>query len=170
MGRPAIPCVPKVCQQCNAQMERKRYRGTLESRLNYMRRRFCDQQCMAKWQEGRIKRPSAQNSRRQSAKVVRPACAWCQSSARRHVHHIDANPLNNTPANLLTLCAACHRLAHSPHFDVTTRQRKPCAYCEKPAQKAGCCWTHNTRRQRYGDPLMTKVKHGSSWRLERVGS
>jgi ribosomal protein S27AE len=29
------------------------------------------------------------------------------------VHHIDRNPLNNNPSNLITLCENCHNLAHS---------------------------------------------------------
>ena len=30
------------------------------------------------------------------------------------VHHIDHNHDNNTPSNLETLCANCHRLEHAP--------------------------------------------------------
>jgi hypothetical protein len=94
----------------------------------------------------------------------------CGSTRKRHVHHRDENPMNNAPANLQTLCASCHRLVHSPHFDKTTGQRKPCLHCEKPAQKLGLCWTHNSRRIRFGDPLAKKVKVGSSWLLTRTDS
>ena len=39
-------------------------------------------------------------------------CQWCNNGSRPKnpltVHHIDYNPGNNEPANLLVLCAACH--------------------------------------------------------------
>ena len=73
-----------------------------------------------------------------------------------------------TPMNLRTLCASCHKLAHSPNFMATSGQRKPCSLCEMPAMRAGLCWTHHTRLMRHGDPLVRKVKHGSSWSLERA--
>lgn len=38
-------------------------------------------------------------------------CAMC-NTANPHVHHIDENPENNDPQNLLPLCPNCHLLDH----------------------------------------------------------
>jgi hypothetical protein len=167
MGRAALPVPTSHCKQCGATMTRKTFSGRLEDRSVFMRRKFCDQSCMAKWQEGRIKVPSPAAGRRQANKAMQPACERCSSTKALHVHHRDENPMNNLAANLQTLCASCHRLSHSPYFDATTGRRKPCAHCDKPARKLGLCWTHLTRQKRYGDPLMTKVREGSSWVLVR---
>jgi 5-methylcytosine-specific restriction endonuclease McrA len=169
MGRPEIPVPPKTCDQCKKMMVRKRYASALEGRSEYMRRRFCDQACMASWQEGRIKVPSEKAGHRQSVKLAKASCERCQGTKGLHVHHLDENPTNNSPANLLTLCSRCHRQAHSPNFDPTTGLRLRCTHCEKDAMKLGLCWTHNTRRQKYGDPLVKKVKVGSSWQLQKLG-
>ena len=45
-------------------------------------------------------------------------CQDCGEQRKRwghslHVHHIDGNKLNNDPANLVALCAGCHRTRHS---------------------------------------------------------
>lgn len=170
MGRRPIPVKIKHCAQCGKPMQRKRYGAALEDRSVYARRKFCDQKCMARWQEGRIKIQSDKASRRQSVKAMKSACERCGSIARRHVHHLDGNPQNNAASNLLTLCGSCHRQAHSPHFNAITGQRLPCKHCGKPAMKRGLCWTHQTRFAKYGNPLLRKVKRGSLWILEREAS
>lgn len=112
---------------------------------------------MAEWMDGQTKIPNYRNGRRQSSKTVGTDCVWCRrSDTRLIVHHIDENPLNNAPGNLLTLCGSFHRKAHSPNFDPLTGQRRACRLCEKAAMKVGLCWTHNTRLKRYGDPLVTR--------------
>src|SRR5689334_9677591 len=43
------------------------------------------------------------------------ACAVCHATRGKRalpVHHIDENPANNTPTNLITLCHACHTTYH----------------------------------------------------------
>ena len=45
-------------------------------------------------------------------------CQSCGETRKRwgnylHVHHIDRNKLNNSPSNLISLCANCHHKAHS---------------------------------------------------------
>ncbi len=54
-------------------------------------------------------------------KVVRDAimdrdgrrCAVCGGGENLHVHHIDLDPTNDTPANLITLCGICHARVHT---------------------------------------------------------
>lgn len=132
-------------------------------------RKYCNRQCMAVGYEGRIKRLNVKNSRRQSGKVLKKNCELCGNPAK-HVHHRDENPINNTPSNLQSLCVSCHRLSHSPNFMGTATQRKSCRHCSKPSMKGGLCWTHNTRRKKYGDPLLTKKKVGSRFVLQSAAS
>ena len=49
------------------------------------------------------------------------ACGWEAPKQQRsngklvsrlHVHHVDENPKNNYPENLVSLCDSCHRIAH----------------------------------------------------------
>lgn len=154
----------KYCQACGKTLHRKRYNGVLGSMNQFLRRKYCDRDCMAKGQEGVIKVLNPKNSYRQSAKARRPQCERCGKPGR-HVHHKDENPLNNDPSNLETLCNSCHRLSHSPHWNPTTGRRNPCSLCSKPARKRGLCRTHLTRYMKYGNPLMIKVKKGSTWIL-----
>ncbi|WP_369683412.1 HNH endonuclease [Nitrosomonas communis] len=98
--------------------------------------------------------------------MVKNCCEVCGKTTSLHVHHVDENPLNNSTSNLMTLCSQCHREAHSKHFSAPM-VRITCRHCEKPAMKNSLCWTHNTRYQKYGDPLMTKKKIGSDWYLVR---
>ena len=36
----------------------------------------------------------------------------CGATEMLHVHHMDRNPANNDPANLVTLCGSCHLKLH----------------------------------------------------------
>lgn len=47
-------------------------------------------------------------------------CATCGESAGTQVHHIDENPGNNDPLNLIPLCPTCHDIRiHGPSSQVT---------------------------------------------------
>lgn len=156
----------KYCQHCGMMMARQRFAGRLEDMARFRKRRYCDRKCMAAAYEGTIKNPNPRNFHRQSAKATKGSCEACGKRTTLHVHHADENPMNNSPSNLRTLCAKCHREAHSPNFS-EPGARRSCLHCSRPAMKKGLCWTHNTRYRKYGDPLMTKVRNGSSWHLIR---
>lgn len=152
----------KACKNCLEPIVAR----TGESPAQVTRRVFCNRQCMKEWMLGQIKIPNVTNSRRQSGAMAEKACDGCgATNVRLNVHHVDENPLNNSPLNLRTLCASCHGRSHSPNFTTTGEQRRPCMHCSKPAQKRGLCWGHHVRLKRYGDPLVTKRKRGSSWVL-----
>jgi 5-methylcytosine-specific restriction endonuclease McrA len=159
MGRPRTPDTERYCQQCGKRLARKRSNGTLEGNRQFNKRLYCDQTCMANAYEGTIKNPTPKNSRRQSAKVVGEVCATCATCGavkQLHVHHIDLDPMNNDPQNLMTLCASCHHRLHGRTRSATAQRNWPCKACSRPADKAGMCQKHYQRQKKYGDPFLTK--------------
>ena len=164
MPVPKKPTPEKYCMNCNTKMERKDINGRLEDLAAFKKRKYCNRSCMAEAYEGVIKNKNSRNYHRQSAKTVKQSCEVCGSKIGLHVHHVDENGMNNSVSNLMTLCSSCHREAHSKHFSAP-KVRVTCKHCEKPAMKNSLCWKHNTRYQKYGNPLMTKKKIGSEWRL-----
>jgi 5-methylcytosine-specific restriction endonuclease McrA len=42
----------------------------------------------------------------------RDRCTVCSATSHLHVHHIDRDPTNDAPDNLITLCETCHARAH----------------------------------------------------------
>lgn len=168
MGRPIIPVPIRHCRHCGKVMERKRFNGTLESRLGYSRRKFCDQVCMS---EAMMKDrcSSVSHSRMKASKTAAEMCEACGATGRLHVHHIDEDPFNNTPSNLRTLCARCHRRSHSPNFMADGVTPKPCEHCANPSVKRGLCSSHLNRLRRHGDPLAVKVRTASGWILDTSG-
>jgi hypothetical protein len=155
------------CKQCGTTLTAKTWSsGRVEDPSMLARRQFCDRQCMADWQMGRIKVMNPKNSRRQSGRTVAVKCERCGvGDTKLHVHHRDHDPTNNAPGNLQTLCVPCHRQSHSPNFDPDTGDRKACAHCRNPAVQRGFCFTHLTRFKRYGHPLAKKRKIGTEWVL-----
>lgn len=158
MPRKADPA--KSCRACNAALVRKRINGRLEDRGTFLRRVYCDRACLAMGYEGTIKVLNDKNSHRQSAKANRGACEECARLTKTHVHHVDGNGLNNAPSNLKTLCASCHRLAHSQLKRETLQRFKPCSHCSREARHNGLCNTHYSRWRRHGDPLLVKRWNG----------
>ncbi len=154
------------CKVCGEPLRQKRFSsGVLESPSMLKRRMYCDQSCMAKGQQkDRCSSPS--HSRMKAHRQAMAACETCgKMSNRLHVHHKDEDWSNNSPSNLMTLCASCHRRAHSPNFTETGGQRVPCKHCNAPSMKLGLCATHLTRLRKFGHPLAKKRKIGSDWVL-----
>jgi 5-methylcytosine-specific restriction endonuclease McrA len=171
MGRKRLPDPEKHCEACGALMARKMFQSTLEDMTAFRRRKFCDQACMARWMEGRIKVPGERAQYRQSRKAVADKCEICaRTGTTLHVHHKDENPMNNAESNLMTLCGSCHRRAHSPNYTETGKLRKHCLLCAQPVARKGYCNTHLTRLKRHGDPLARKVMTSSGWQLLKLDS
>lgn len=152
MPFPPTPDPLQHCQNCAAVLARRRFHsGTLEDLGAFTRRKFCGRACMAAWMTGRRKGASETSRHREASRQAKTACETCGRTPRAlHVHHVDQDTSNNAPANLRTLCASCHRRSHSPNFDETGSRRAPCELCEKPARVTGLCYTHLTRKRRYG--------------------
>lgn len=105
----AKPDPEKYCQVCGVRMHRKRYgpSQTLEDMGRFLSRRTCGQSC------GNTKTEVKKDTLHWRARKHRkPNCEQCQTAEDLHVHHIDRDPTNNDPANLLTLCASCHLKLH----------------------------------------------------------
>ena len=155
----------KTCIQCGAEMHRKRFpSGRLESRRIFEARKFCDQRCMALNMQKDVC-TSESHSRVKASRTASSNCELCGAAGRLHVHHVDNNPLNNSPDNLRTLCPSCHRKCHSNNFVPTGERRQVCMYCDRPAVKVGLCHTHANRRAKHGHPLAKKRKVGDKWVL-----
>jgi hypothetical protein len=111
MGRPAKPDPRKTCDQCGSTMTRKRINGRLEDMGTFLRRRYCDQQCMA---AAFVKdAPSHWDTFHSRArKKRRSCCESCGGTTRLHAHHIDGDRTNNSDENIQTLCVHCHVTHH----------------------------------------------------------
>ena len=98
----------KNCIVCGKPLTRKRFAsGRLEDRGVFMRRTHCSQAC------ANTKAEVVKDTLHWRARKHRKAsCQECGSPNDLHVHHMDRNPANNDPVNLMTLCASCHLKLH----------------------------------------------------------
>lgn len=160
MGRKAKPDPEKYCANCETRLSRKRINGRLEDMAVFLRRRYCNRECMAQ----------AQLSDSPSSTYLKrfrlPSCETCGNTYRVGVHHMDGNRMNNSPENLRTLCPACHTTWHWANGKQPKRQYPTtCEVCGKEPTHSGLCATHRTRLRRYGSPYLVKRRIGSTWQL-----
>ncbi len=152
----------QYCKSCNTLLKRKRYGETLESMNNFMRRKYCNQKCMAKGQEI----PNPGRNRLKYMHLKKPLCENCESTENLCGHHKDGDWNNNDQSNLMTLCNSCHTKLHHKQGDILTKKDKmPCYACGRPSYRRGLCHTHLTRFKKYGTPYLTKKKVGASYQL-----
>lgn len=145
------PSPLKNCEQCGKRLERKRYRETLESMHAFLRRKFCDQLCMARHMvKGRV---TLAGLRARARKFLGAECQACQTTKRLEVHHIDGNPANNAPTNRITLCGACHTKWHWQHGKRAKRTNPAtCSVCSAGGKiRKGLCQAHYQRFKRWGN-------------------
>jgi len=56
------------------------------------------------------RKPVPQKVRSKKMYLLRK-CGWCGREPVQQIHHIDGNPRNNRPRNLIGLCGTCHNKA-----------------------------------------------------------
>lgn len=140
----------KKCEHCGRLLtQRTSASGVVESPSRVVGRRFCNSKCFGAHKHSLPLKPTkAATTSRQRARTivhVRAACEKCgDSDSVLDVHHKDANPLNNSPENLITLCRRCHKREHGG--------RSKCRLCDHVVQRRGLCAMHWERLRRLGKP------------------
>jgi 5-methylcytosine-specific restriction endonuclease McrA len=148
----------KLCEFCKVEFKQK---SIPRMEPNWNRRRFCSVACAAKH---RYRNAPLSKSLiyRKAARSI-PLGSACQHCGRSEVsldkHHIDENPLNNDPENVMTLCDSCHTKLHW-RLGKKRNPRASCSVCGKPASRRGYCQKHWFRFAKYGNPLTTKKSLG----------
>ena len=165
MGRKRKLDPAKSCLNCDQPLMRKQYGGRLEDRAVFLRRKYCDLLCAAMGRQAEV--PSLAALRKRATKLKGNICQECGSTKLIGIHHKDSNPANNVSTNLMTLCAGCHTRWHWRNGKKPWKSRARCTTCGEPAKRRGFCQKHWQRFQKYGDPLLTKIKVGSRYELHR---
>lgn len=156
----------KYCEHCGCLMKRKVYGGRLEDLTRFKERKYCDKKCASL---GHRKETPTISAFRKRAKGLRgDTCETCGETNNLQVHHIDGNPANNEPLNLMTLCNSCHMKWHWSNGKQPHKKHAVCKVCGKRAKRQGMCQKHWQRYMKYGDPLVTKKRVGLQFVLVRV--
>ena len=139
MGRPKLKIPEKYCENCGKKLERRSLpNGCEESLYWFNRRRFCSVLCAnQKIAAERLKQPalSPKQSRVRARNSIQNApCFICGKVGYTEVHHIDKNPMNNDPSNLVRLCKSCHAKQH--------RMKSSCVVCGLPVKGHNLCNKH----------------------------
>lgn len=163
MPRKADPI--KNCAFCGKALHRKQINGRLEDRAVFLKRKYCDRTCMA---HAFLQQDATLAALRQRAREFRGnQCEACGAQEGLQIHHKDSNPANNQSGNLMTLCGSCHMKWHWTHGKQPWKKQAACKICGMPARRLGMCQKHYQRYRKYGDPCLTKKKHGSGYELVR---
>jgi hypothetical protein len=70
----------------------------------------------------RVSIPSATRQQvyaRARGRCERPRCSY---HGKLHIHHIDENPSNNSPTNLVAVCPNCHTRIHDGEFSIDAQR------------------------------------------------
>ena len=115
MGMPPKPTPTKYCEECGKPFVRRmigKKKPVLECYSNFMRRRFCSISCSVSMQHA-TEPPTIAASRKRAMKRSIGSCEACNSETEICVHHVNGNPMDNSQANLQTLCSPCHSFWHA---------------------------------------------------------
>ena len=170
MAHPRKPDEEKYCQACHKRLHRQRFNGVLESNLAFSKRKYCNRLCMA---AAMMKdQPTLAALRKRAIQFRGKICEYCGTTESVGIHHMDIDPSNNDPSNLKTLCSSCHTSWHwsqGNHRHLIMKPPRPCSVCGRVflKLKRDMCQKHFQRYKKYGDPLLTKKKHGSHYVLVR---
>jgi len=140
----------RFCAACNRKLWRKRINGRMEDRAIFLRRKYCDQRCMAK---GQMKENPTRNSLLKRIRHLRKVhCESCGTNRKRlTLHHKDRNWRNNDPVNIQTLCSSCHTSLHHANGEIVPRAKEqPCKYCGVPMLHRSVCDTCRSRIRKFG--------------------
>ena len=153
--------VEKYCQYCGKKLERKRYPYKLEDFGAFLRRKYCNLDCMRKAfitsQKTNQKYAPAHLTARGQVYLKEQrmkVCEICGSTKNIDVHHKDGNYQNNSSENLMIVCRSCHMMLHRP--------KSTCVICGEPVKGHGYCNKHYIRWKKYGNPLMVRGKISES--------
>lgn len=151
----------RLCETCGAAIARVTSGGAPIRPAEYLRRRYCGQDC-ARRRERPIATIKGAHNRARRLVPLR-SCDECGAPGRDR-HHIDGNPFNNVLANIAVLCRRCHmeadgrmaRFVEAAGGRITKPlPAKPCAVCKrqyKPLRKGRCSRCDRHWRM-----------HGSEW-------
>ena len=150
----------KPCEKCGVTMDRRRCPGgTLESPVEYRRRRFCSLQCAGPVTGAARRKPvvgwSQAHKRAREALALTP-CSQCGSERTVDRHHLNEDIQDNRLENLGNLCRSCHMLKHSNAAACTVPNCPDMVSGPKSTGGFGMCPKHYTRWKRHGNPLMVK--------------
>lgn len=112
--RKDIKHADKYCQYCGKKLERKRFNGRLEDYGVFLKRQYCNRECMRKGflkiGESDANWSNAHSTARNINKLIlkKDYCEICGSTENLDMHHIDGNWKNNNLDNLMCLCRSCH--------------------------------------------------------------
>ena len=139
LGRPKLPTPEKYCERCGKKLERRPLSSGYEEPMYwFLKRRFCSVDCANKalGEEKRKELAPTPKASRLRARTATPdaPCAICGKAGYTEVHHIDKNPMNNDPQNLVRLCKSCHAKQH--------REKSFCVVCGAPAKGHHLCSKH----------------------------
>jgi hypothetical protein len=117
----------KICEHCGGAYSRKSY----ENSPTWTRRRFCSHACFSRWHTGENHKAFKPEGSRRSDGYIRVARDGKRVYLHREragakldeqVHHLDGNPSNNNPANLILTRQGSHMTDY--HADLLRKLAK----------------------------------------------